>query len=849
MPSDNQVPNSHFSLAQIHRLLRPLRSKVKALNHAIKSKSKHRTKSSRTSSSDGIALPTDFGPLSVIPHPSRLQSKMTGSNARWDPQAQMHGMSVILLAQKIYAIVDAFRNIVERCYGNAIQRTGAVPSLMEVCLGIIGGDIEASVHELLADKDDSHEESDDDEEFDQESDDDDETSVIDGCYEQIPEHLRRWALVPHAIQIIFIHVPIFIPTLLELCLDVALESASQRDTLTILRHLLHHATTRQGSFVPITSPQHTNYLVSLLRKPNAPSKPLTQSWAEHMFVDEVTTCVQQLDSKSRLDFWRSRAVHGLFLVLSDIGAQLHLVSNLAGLPRLTGPTRARLCSWAEAILSTYTQGIGNHAAQPSVISNVFNIDHLGSLVSELSQHVKRRVSDDEDSDDEDEDDAGQITSLVTSLSTIALTLAHQSNHTVDLQLNRESEWKIREIMHTISPSATPAYFDALIRAVFFSPQTLSQDQVQLEQEDNTSTISDPLIERILTYADALHKTGLSTLEFALLTAVQRDHHARMTFDDMTPSTFTSEGVLEKDAGELLRWRLTAVRARCGGREDWIWDRKEQGWVTSVQPNAVNVRAESIPRSKAGGLGKRCHDAGNVLNEVQESFSRPTSRRRVAASDSSVLRVEGSSCLYTPPQLQRSTFTISGAVSQPSSPDLARKHCPSSPDILSLDSPRQRSSIGRTRMAEAHWELLSPLPLPPEGENAQQIHLKPKVDLEFADILDDHGGKSSQEGGTNSGLCKYLPIPGVDLRVDPARRPSPIPVRSHARLGPDVPSSSGPTEPAKAGSGLHSSATHIQEARSLLRIEPVAVRPVYGRKARLERALSRVSSSSQLEKLL
>lgn len=108
-------------------------------------------------------------------------------------------MPVILLAQKIYAIVDAFRNIVERSYGNPsdLQRPGTVPSLMEVCLGIIGGDIEASVQELLADKDDdSDEESDDEDESDEESDEDedDETSVIDGCYEQIPEHLRRSVL-------------------------------------------------------------------------------------------------------------------------------------------------------------------------------------------------------------------------------------------------------------------------------------------------------------------------------------------------------------------------------------------------------------------------------------------------------------------------------------------------------------------------------------------------------------------------------------------------------------------------------------------------------------------------------
>lgn len=134
-----------------------------------------------------------------------------------------------------------------------MQRPG-VPSLVEVCLGINGGDIKASVQELLTDTHDNDKESDEEDGSDDgsDSDEDDEASVINGCYEQIPEHLRRfvlcscncktvgpaeiaalrWALVPHAIQIIFIHVPIVIPTLLELCLDVTLESASPRDVST-----------------------------------------------------------------------------------------------------------------------------------------------------------------------------------------------------------------------------------------------------------------------------------------------------------------------------------------------------------------------------------------------------------------------------------------------------------------------------------------------------------------------------------------------------------------------------------------------------------------------------------------
>lgn len=94
----------------------------------------------------------------------------------------------------VYDVSDALKNVMNRAYGDELLRRplGMVPPLMETCAAIIGDDIEASVMELLGDGDASSTSSDGCESDEEESEDeDDETDVVDGCYEQIFEHLRR----------------------------------------------------------------------------------------------------------------------------------------------------------------------------------------------------------------------------------------------------------------------------------------------------------------------------------------------------------------------------------------------------------------------------------------------------------------------------------------------------------------------------------------------------------------------------------------------------------------------------------------------------------------------------------
>ncbi|KAG8931259.1 hypothetical protein FRC01_001606, partial [Tulasnella sp. 417] len=347
-----QVPsiNTFLSLAQIHRVLRPLRTKVLALSKSITAASTN-SRAKQTS----VSAFQERSPLAIVPHPSRFQLSSRSSSilSEWDPASHEldTGLSVIDFARKAHAIADAFRNVVTRAYGDELsQRTCNIPSLMEIATAIIGDDIEASVMERLRENRPLNS---DDTSFEVDSDDeDDETYVIDDCYEKIPEHLRRWALVPHAIKMILIRAPNS-PTILETCLDTALEHGSTRDALSFLRRLLSVAfTRRQSDDIPIKSSQHGDYLVHLLRKPNHPSKPITSAWSDIQFTQEVVSAISRADPEDQEELWCCVAIRALFSVVSDI-PKLCLVTGFSTFCAASGGGRfgkRQLRAWAEQVL-------------------------------------------------------------------------------------------------------------------------------------------------------------------------------------------------------------------------------------------------------------------------------------------------------------------------------------------------------------------------------------------------------------------------------------------------------------------------------------------------------------------
>ncbi|KAG9007375.1 hypothetical protein FRB94_014402 [Tulasnella sp. JGI-2019a] len=742
---------------------------------------------------------------------------MVGSNSRWDPQARMYEMSAIVLAQKIYAIVDAFRNIVERCYGNT-GPTILPPSLMEICLGIIGGDIEMSVQELLAEKpDEDDDESGSDERSRGDSDDDeeDETAVIDGCYEQIPEHLRRWALVPHALQIILMHVPIVIPTLLELCLDVVLESGPRHDSLIIMRHLIRYAITPRGGYAPITAPQHANYLVSLLRKPNTPSKPLTQSWAEPDFVEEVTNCVHRLDSKSQADFWRSRAVHGLFLVLSDPKAQLHLILNLAKLDRLTGPLRALLCSWAEAIFSMRmaAPSRGRESDPNTEVTSTnphIDIHLLCTLVSGLAPLTNHDFKE------------RTIEALVICIGTVALATTIQTGRTPQSSESK-AERELVEIMRKISstPFFTPACFNVLLNSR--SEEHLTQQDQDGDQSIADAQVQEPRlnIPNIVAYATALQATNLPEIAFALLAITVHVYESTLLpFDEDL-----GRGVDVTKEG--LRQRLAEAKAQCGyGQSDWEWDDMEELWVRAKQRP---LHFEGHVKRALGVLGKR-----RIQEKEDEALSsRPVSRQRITPSAFNLLHR-----LETP---QRPTIAVPDR-----RPGYHSNHIiSSSPDVLvfaPLNSPPHRGA--KSRMRTGRYRR-SPSPLLSEFGTAPDLNPEHEASLVIRDGWEGDGAMTQTGGATQSRSAQQKPrIPEASLseRQIWSLSPTATPRPGSENDGEGEESSSNKNQPATSSGDCMKAVVK----KPLLYIKPVVLHQTLGRKMRLERALSKISSSSHLE---
>jgi hypothetical protein len=94
------------------------------------------------------------------------------------------GVPVDSISRKVTAVCDAFRAVVKVAYPNKFQSSSIVPSLSHMCAAVLGANIEPSVVALVS-KDDGAS----DDELEEEG--PEENEIVDQCYEDIPEHLRR----------------------------------------------------------------------------------------------------------------------------------------------------------------------------------------------------------------------------------------------------------------------------------------------------------------------------------------------------------------------------------------------------------------------------------------------------------------------------------------------------------------------------------------------------------------------------------------------------------------------------------------------------------------------------------
>ncbi|KAG8969757.1 hypothetical protein FRC03_001102 [Tulasnella sp. 419] len=232
--------------------------------------------------------------LTFLPHPSQLQKSRELSNST------MCGVPVLELSRRVYALGDAFRNVVMKVQalntdeaeepfntcGEGPGRNG-VMTLMEMCVRIIGSDIETSVSERLEDACSDEE-------------DIEKTGLVDYCYDKIPDHLKRWVVIPHVIQILFINIPRNIFTLWDMCLDSIIEHNAKADSITLLNRILRHALIPSCTLSrPLILSGPTDFLTRLMQKsnPTSPSKPVPISWSEAEFVSILIHTISQIPAK------------------------------------------------------------------------------------------------------------------------------------------------------------------------------------------------------------------------------------------------------------------------------------------------------------------------------------------------------------------------------------------------------------------------------------------------------------------------------------------------------------------------------------------------------------------------
>ncbi|KAJ3713374.1 hypothetical protein C8R42DRAFT_780060 [Lentinula raphanica] len=297
--------DSSLSTNRINRFLRPLRNKCSALASLDVRPGSNCT--ATYSTSKNFAQPTT-PPLYILLPPENC--------ARLDA-------ATTKLAERIYAVRNAFKDIVEKTEALRIQAEGnynaRLPSMSTLCAFIIGQhaepDIAVDVTRLEEERT---------------------VEVVEDLYEKIPASYRGSTLVSHALTLILNDCPPS-PTLYKLLLDITLQLKLVYHSEVLLHKLLLIAFSAPlpNRSPPICHPAHSNFLVELLSRWEQKDNPPCVFFR---ILNEVMTTLGTFDS------WVCKATTKLLLLdcrkdplrLATVSANLvHFISK----PYLHRPSR------------------------------------------------------------------------------------------------------------------------------------------------------------------------------------------------------------------------------------------------------------------------------------------------------------------------------------------------------------------------------------------------------------------------------------------------------------------------------------------------------------------------------
>lgn len=209
MPSPSSTATgTHLTTSRIHRILRPLKTKCASFAVAASlagGQSTGGNRMSRTNSSS--SSPTNPGeppPLAVLPPPE--QTRHFKSSSQYDSS-----WNQLSLSKNIYGIRDAFKNVLNIAFGGGWDDSPSrnfasssmsvdsdpstsnrhVVSLAGLCAIVVGKELGMGQDGDGGDDEDGT----DDENC--ENDDEEVTKWVDGIYEEIPFHVRRYVPPQH----------------------------------------------------------------------------------------------------------------------------------------------------------------------------------------------------------------------------------------------------------------------------------------------------------------------------------------------------------------------------------------------------------------------------------------------------------------------------------------------------------------------------------------------------------------------------------------------------------------------------------------------------------------------------
>ncbi|KAF8267663.1 hypothetical protein EI94DRAFT_1283668 [Lactarius quietus] len=234
---------AEFSIPRINRLLRPLRNKCAILASGT---------TSSQSNSSATPVPITYGSTS-----SKLSRAPPHLDILRDPKrvifhAHLESRSLDALARQIYAVTDAYRNVVQAAFASDLDGSRCVVlSLADMCAATVGRNLQAEVAKSLA-------------ALDGEIDEDVEMTLSDELYDSVRVHYRRWTLVAHATSVVIDTCPNH-PSLMLSLLGVALSHGLLTESKIFLHSLLTALIRPSRNGVPsaITDPMYPSYLVEL----------------------------------------------------------------------------------------------------------------------------------------------------------------------------------------------------------------------------------------------------------------------------------------------------------------------------------------------------------------------------------------------------------------------------------------------------------------------------------------------------------------------------------------------------------------------------------------------------------